>query len=108
MDWSDDDLSSLGDLDIHYSGVSSVYDEVYPEKSEFSVSIPSRSFCTDSLLSYSVPNNCSTSWATAIVRAAEAAMNDSVKLSVNQVLRCLPEYAEVDGCRGVHPRELYR
>ena len=46
MDWSDDDLSSLGDLDIHYSGVSSVYDEVYPEKSEFSVSIPSRSFCT--------------------------------------------------------------
>ena len=106
MDWSDDDLRSLGNLDIHYSGVSSEYEEVHPRIGEYTSTIQSRSFCTDSLFSYSVPNNCSTSWATAIVRAAEAAMNDSVKLSVNQVLRCLPEYAEVDGCRGVHPRMI--
>ena len=30
MDWTDDELESLGEIDVHYSGIVSNYDEIEP------------------------------------------------------------------------------
>ena len=31
MDWTDDELDSLGEIGVHYSGLSSDYDEIEPD-----------------------------------------------------------------------------
>ena len=37
MDWTDDELESLGEIDVHYSGIVSNYDEIEPTSISLSI-----------------------------------------------------------------------
>ena len=106
MDWSDEDLEELGRLDVEYSGIPVLYPESFPNQDEMSVEKRSRDFLD--LIEYNSPEKkCSTSWVTAAIRAAEAALNYRVELSEKQLFECLPKDADYnDGCEGVHPKKL--
>ena len=107
MDWSDEELQELGRLNVEYSGVPIMYDDApEPTQDEMSVDKISREF--DKLEDYNAPEKkCSTSWATAAVRAAEAALNYRVELSEEQLFTCLPkDLGFADGCDGIHPKKV--
>ena len=87
MDWSDDELLSLGDLSVHYSQRQST------------------EYCVGSLIELSgIEKACSTSWATSIIDIASQIAGEP--LSVNQLLECLPIEEEIDPCQGIHPKSL--
>ena len=108
MDWSDDDLDTLGDLVVKYSGNAPLSVEIVPEKK--SVSIPKLNERTFDLYETVQKNPItSTSWATAIVEMAEAAMNYGVTFDPEQLLDCVPKYADMeDGSNGVYPNDIIR
>ena len=74
MDWTNEELESLGDLSMHYTGTADVYDIVEPSLYSYKLTKPERGFCIDSLKAYSMPGMPSTSWATSIIEVAEKAM----------------------------------
>ena len=50
---------------------------------------------------------CSTSWATAAIKAAEAVLDYKVELSEEQLFTCLPkDLGFADGCGGIHPKKV--
>ena len=107
MYWSDDELEELGRLSVEYSGNPISNNElVTPTQNEMSVEKISREF--DDLKEYNAPEKkCSTSWATAAVKAAEAALDYRVELSAKQLMECLPkDMGFADGCDGVHPKKV--
>ena len=105
LDWTSDQLDELGDLSVKYSGMASIYEEIEMEEKERHVRIASRNFTE--LSEYNVPEKkCSTSWVTAVIEAAEAALENRVKLSVKQLFECFPKEEGLDGCRGIHPSTL--
>ena len=109
MDWSDEELSQLGQLSYQFSGVQSYYLPVdYPQETEFTLSREPREFKDEGLLMYGRKSKpCSTSWATAIVEVAEAAVDKQYTFSVEQLLQCLPIEFDIDDvCSGVEPKTI--
>ena len=108
LDWSDDELDSLGNLSTKYSGNPSYNDEIKPIENDHidvQFSVNKRSY--PELSKYNDPKEkCSTSWATATIELAEAALDHKVHLSVRQLFNCLPEKEMINGCEGVHPKVL--
>ena len=98
-DFSDEDLEKMMDLGVKYSGEGS-----YAEPESISTSswsnmyVVSRDMCAGAE-TYSAPNSHSTSWASALVLAAEAALRKEgyvESLSLPYVLKCLPESQEIE------------
>ena len=107
LDWGDDALIKVGELLYRYSGVISISDPVPILHSNYMLSRRARQFTDTSLTKYaSSANACSTSWATAIIEIAEVAIGNSVELSIDQLLHCLPDYLDIDGCQGVLPTQV--
>lgn len=107
LDWSDEELDGLGGLSVRYSSNPSYYDEIKPNENEKQFSVNERDF--SELLKYNDPKEkCSTSWATAAIGLAEAALDYKVRLSVNQLFECLPKKEMINGCDGVHPNVLMK
>ena len=107
MDWSDDELDELGKLSVEYSGSPIMYDDApVPTQDEMSVDKRSRVF--SGLKDHNESGKvCSTSWATAVIKAAEAAADYSVELSEEQLFTCLPkDLGFADGCNGIHPNKV--
>ena len=105
MDWTDDEINQLGDLSVRYSGITYVYDEIRVNTNEYSQPIRDSDYCYDSLYDYSRTTQiCSTSWATSIIEIADTITGKH--FSVDQLLQCLPEKEEIDGCEGVHPKSI--
>ena len=105
MDWSDDELLSLGDLSVHYSGISTIYEAIPINQHEYSSQRQSTEYCVGSLIELSgIEKACSTSWATSIIDIASQIAGEP--LSVNQLLECLPIEEEIDPCQGIHPKSL--
>ena len=98
-DFRDEDLEKMMDLGVKYSGEGS-YAE--PE-STLAPSWPNeyvvgRDMC-EGTEKYSAPHSFSTSWASALVLAAEAALRKEryyEPLSLPYVLKCLPESQEIE------------
>ena len=97
-DFKDEDLDKMMDLGVKYSGEGS-----YAEPDQLpSVSTPSsvvgRDICTGTQ-EYSSSNSVSTSWASALVLAAEAALRKEgyeETFSLSYVLKCMKESQEVE------------
>ena len=108
LDWSDEELDGLGELSAKYSGNPSYSNEIKPNENgymDMQFSVNKRSFIE--LSKYNDPKEkCSTSWATATIELAEAALDHKVHLSVRQLFDCLPEKEMINGCEGVHPKVL--
>ena len=107
MDWADDELEELSRLNVEYSGSPIIYtDAPEPTQDEMSVEKISREF--KEFEEYNSPKKkCSSSWATAAIKAAEAALNYKVKLSEEQLFTCLPkDLGFADGCEGIHPKKV--
>ena len=108
MDWSEDELDELSKLNVEYSGSPIMYDDA-PEPTLNEMSVEKRSRIFDELDLYNSPNEkrCSTSGATAAIKAAEAAMDYDIKLSEKQLLECLPkDLGFANGCDGIHPKKV--
>ena len=107
MDWSEEELRELGKLNVEYSGSPIMYEEA-PEPTQDEMSVEKKSRVFDKLEEYNSPEKkCSTSWATAAIRAAEAALDYMVELSEEQLFTCLPkDLGFADGCGGVHPKKV--
>ena len=105
MDWKDASLEELGNLNIQYSGYASLFDPIEVKEPEYHLTRQSQDFCKGSLMDYSLESNiCATSWATSVI---EIVNNVSGKqLSVEQLLQCLPQSENIDGCKGVHPKTI--
>ena len=93
-DFDDEDLTGLMDIGTKYSGQGSDADAVTATKESFSVVITTREFC-EGFEDYSKSNATATSWATAIITAAESAYSNkeggkSIKFSLKHLLTCLP------------------
>ena len=107
MDWSDDELDEMGKLSVEYSGSPIMYNDApVPTQNEMSVEKRSREF--SGLKDHNESGKpCSTSWATAVIKAAEAAMDYRVELSEEQLFTCLPkDLGFADGCDGIHPNKV--
>ena len=105
LDWSDDELDGLGSISTRYSGNSNYNDEIIPIENEKQFSVNKRDY--PELSKYNDPKEkCSTSWATAAIELAEAALDYKVHLSVRQLIECLSEREMINGCEGVHPKVL--
>ena len=105
-DWSDSQLDVLGDLMVKYNHVISINDPVDVKNSKFSTKIPNREF--PELKEANDPKKaCATSWVSAAIEVAEAALDYSVKLSAKQLFECLPKARGLDdGCSGIYPKVL--
>ena len=99
-DFSDEDLEKMMDLGVKYSGEGS-----YAEPESISTSswsnmyVVSRDMCEEGTKLYSAPNSHSTSWASALVLAAETALRKEgydTRFSLPYVLNCLKESQEVE------------
>ena len=71
-DFDDEDLKGLMDIGTKYSGLGSDTDAVTPTQDSFSAGITTRDLC-EGFEDYSKSNATSTSWATAVITAAESA-----------------------------------
>ena len=111
MDWSDDELDELGELNVKYSQHPSYYDAVDINEPFFTIPKEPRDFCAGKE-KYSRSNTkCSLSWATTLVQVAEAALGGKVELSVDQLIKCVPASELYNGgfeneCGGYHPKSL--
>ena len=92
-DFDDEDLKGLMDIGTKYSGLGSDTDAVTVKNETFSATISTRDLC-EGFEDYSKSNATSTSWATAIITAAESAYSKegrkSIKFSLKHLLTCLP------------------
>ena len=74
-DFSDEDLEKMMDLGVKYSGEGSYAEpESISMPSWSNMYVVSRDMCEEGTKLYSAPNSHSTSWASALVLAAEAAL----------------------------------
>ena len=107
MDWSEEELSDLGNLSVKYSGIASLYEHIEPTEKEKHLSLPQYSFKDDSLDEFNLASkSCSSSWATSIIKMAESAVDNKIQFSINQLLECLPKSEELNECEGIHPKQL--
>ena len=105
-DWSDSELRALGNLDIDISPCHSFQKINLPLNQSLSIQLNSRDFCNNNLSQFSSFRNCSTSWATSIVRIAEHTLNNTIHLSVQQLLQCLPAVYGINACQGVNTTSI--
>ena len=100
------------DLRIKYSGLGSYYEQIIPSTHQYYQPILSHEFCTEdhpSLIPYAATHNCSISWATATIAAAELALHQrgiEEKLSLEYLLECFKDEIEEDSCEGVSMSDL--
>ena len=98
-DFSDEDLEKMMDLGVKYSGEGSYAEpESTPAPSWPNEYVVGRDLC-EGTEKYSVSNSDSTSWASALVLAAEAALRKEGRdahFSLPYVLKCLKESQEVE------------
>ena len=57
---------------------------------ELEIPLRTRSFCDDSFHALSTPYHATISWALSIVQLAEFSLGNQIRLSVKQLLQCLP------------------
>ena len=99
-DFSDDDLEKMMDLGVKYSGEGSYAEpESISAPAWSNMYVVSRDMCEEGAKLYSAPNSYSTSWASALVLAAEAALRKEgydTRFSLPYVLNCLKESQEVE------------
>ena len=92
-DFDDEDLKGLMDIGTKYSGLGSDTDAVTVKNETFSATISTRDLC-EGFEDYSKSNATATSWATAVITAAESAYlkkeGSSIKFSLKHLLTCLP------------------
>ena len=92
-DFDDEDLKGLMDIGTKYSGLGSDTDDVTPTQETFSAELSTRDLC-EGFEDYSKSNATSTSWATAIITAAESAYfkegRKNIMFSLKHLLTCLP------------------
>ena len=96
-DFTNEDLEQLMTLGITYSREGSYADPEDITIESKSVNIISRDLCSGAE-KYSISNSNSSSWASALILAAETALrneNYDEKLSLSYVLQCLPETQEI-------------
>ena len=96
-DFKPSDLEQMMNLGVKYSGLGSYYEPVEIVKESFVQDYATRDLCC-SLTEYSTSHAISTSWATATIAAAEAALHAAGRedlLSVSFLLKCLPELYEI-------------
>ena len=105
-DWSDSELQALGNLDIDIPPCHSSQKMNLPLNQSSSIQLNSHEFCDNNLSQFSSVRNCSTSWATSIVRIAEHALNNTIHLSVQQLLQCLPSVYGINACQGVNTTSI--
>ena len=108
-DFKDEDLETMMDLGVKYSGEGSYAEPVSFTEHSLNDYVVGRDLCDDDVAKeYSVSNSHSTSWASALVLAAEAALRKGgydVSLSLSYVIKCLPKYQEV-GMNDVSPTDI--
>ena len=108
-DFKDEDLETMMDLGVKYSGEGSYAEPVSFTEHSSNDYVVGRDLCDDDVAKeYSVSNSHSTSWASALVLAAEAALRKGgydVSLSLSYVIKCLPKYQEV-GMNDVSPTDI--
>ena len=108
-DFKDEDLETMMDLGVKYSGEGSYAEPVSFTEHSSNDNVVGRDLCDDDVAKeYSVSNSHSTSWASALVLAAEAALRKGgydVSLSLSYVIKCLPKYQEV-GMNDVSPTDI--
>ena len=108
-DFKDEDLETMMDLGVKYSGEGSYAEPVSYSERYSNDFVTGRDLCDEAVArDYSVSNPHSTSWASALVLAAEAALSKEghvVPLSLTYVLKCLPKYQEV-GLNDVSPTDI--
>ena len=108
-DFSDEDLEGLMDLGIKYSGQSSYAEPEDNYPPTYQVNWQPRNLC-EGFDQYSISHSKATSWATAIIMAAEASLRENSieeKLSLKYVLKCLPEYHD-ENPNDVSPTDIIR
>ena len=92
-DFDDEDLKGLMEIGTKYSGLGSDTDAVTPTQDSFSATISTRDLC-EGFEDYSKSNATATSWATAVITAAESAYfkegRKNIKFSLKHLLTCLP------------------
>ena len=98
-DFDDEDLKGLMDIGTKYSGLGSDTDAVTVKNETFSATISTRDLC-EGFEDYSKSNATATSWATAVITAAESAYlkkeGSSIKFSLKHLLTCLPLSSELE------------
>ena len=97
-DFNDDDLNKMMDLGVKYSNMGSYAEPEDIGSASWSGSVIGRDLCAGAE-KYSISHSDSTSWASALVMAAEAALRKEgydAKFSFPYVLKCLPESQEVE------------
>ena len=109
-DFDRDDLEQMMDLEMKYTHNPTFFEDVstYFPTYELAGYNP-RSFCTEKMKEHSNPTSEVTSWATATIAAAEHVLrkaNIEDNLSLDYILKCLPEYAELGASREVAPRDI--
>ena len=106
MDWSDADLEQLGSLTAEFHGNAPYYEPVDVSKPDFSLRRSPPVYPESFVNEYSRKQPiCSTSWATSVIEVAEAALNNQIELSINQLMQCLPNYFDMEnGCDGFEPK----
>ena len=105
IDWSDSELERLGSLEVYYSREAEHNDPIDVFQNSTQIDMVKRIFLD--LDNYNSPSeDCPTSWATATIEVAEAALKNRVKLSAKQLLECLPKKEELNGCKGVRPKMI--
>ena len=86
------------DLGVKYSGQGSYAQPLDTVKPPVDLSFTTRNLC-EGFGDYSKSNSIATSWATAVIIAAEASLQANKiedTLSLNYVLSCLPKYCDVE------------
>ena len=97
-DFSDEDMENQMDIGMHYSNVGSYADEEEIQSTAWTTDMVTRDLCNEAE-EYSISNPNSTSWASALIFAAEAALKKAgynEELSLRYVLKCLPQSQEID------------
>ena len=96
-DFSDEDLEKQMNLGVTYSGEGSYADPEEDAPESWSGDIVGRDMCTGAE-EYSVSHPNSTSWASALIFAAEAALRKegiNEQLSLQYIMKCLLESQEI-------------
>ena len=112
LDFSESYLEEMMDTTTKYTGVGSYCDPVDPNEPVYSYDLDPRipnSEDHPTLIQYASNHNCSISWATATIAAAEQALrNEGITdpLSLEYLLSCYEEEMEEDICSGVLMTDL--
>ena len=105
MDWSDDDINKLEDTCMQYSGMVSLYDPIDVNNNEYTLPREPVNFDGESLKKASrVDSSRFLSWATSVIEAAYSITKEW--FSIEQLINCVPQNEEIDGCECSHPKNL--